>query len=211
MKKGIHRRNFIRSTALAGAGVLVAKPFSPLLAFNGSPNEKVIVGVVGTNSRGATLANIFASTPNVEVGYICDVDENVLNKTLALIETKTGKRPKGYKDVRKLLEEKDLDGIAIAAPDHWHAPATLMAVKAGKHVYVEKPCCHNPAEGEILVKAAAQHNRLIQMGNQRRSFPGVMKAMQDLRDGVIGRPYFAKGWYTNNRKSIGKGKEVAVP
>ena len=91
MKKGIHRRNFIRSTALAGAGVLVAKPFSPLLAFNGSPNEKVVVGVVGTNSRGATLANIFASTPNVEVGYICDVDENVLNKTLALIEKKTGK------------------------------------------------------------------------------------------------------------------------
>ena len=211
MKKGIHRRNFIRTTALAGAGVLVAKPLSPLLAFNGSPGEKVVVGVVGTNSRGATLANIFAGTTNVEVGYICDVDENVLNKTLALIEKKTGKRPKGYKDVRKLLEEKDLDGIAIAAPDHWHAPATLMAVKAGKHVYVEKPCCHNPAEGEILVKAAEKYKKLIQMGSQRRSFPGVQEAMQALHEGVIGRVYFSRGWYANARKPIGTGKIVPVP
>ena len=113
--------------------------------------------------------------------------------------------------MRKLLEEKDLDAILIAAPDHWHAPAALMALQAGKHVYVEKPCSHNPAEGEILVQAMAKYGKLVQMGSQRRSFPRVIEAMQALKDGIIGRPYFAKGWYANNRKPIGVGKKVAPP
>jgi len=211
MKETIHRRNFLKSTALATGSMVLTNPFSALFAFNGSPNEKVIIGMIGTNGRGAYLANIFAGIPNVEVGYICDVDENVLNKTIAEVEKKTGKKPKGFKDLRRLLETKDLDAVAIATPDHWHAPAALLAVQAGKQVYVEKPCSHNPAEGEMLVKAAQQYNRLIQMGSQRRSFPGVMQAVQSLHDGVIGRVYFAKGWYTNARKSIGTGKVVAPP
>ena len=146
------RRDFVKQSALAGAGLFLA---SPLFSFNGSQNEKVVLGIVGTNSRGLYLAKMFAQLPGVEVGFICDVDENVLNRTIAEIEKQTGKRPQGLKDVRKLLEVKELDAIAIAAPDHWHAPATLMALKAGKHVYVEKPCSHNPAEGEILVAASA--------------------------------------------------------
>ncbi|GAO43411.1 Gfo/Idh/MocA family protein [Flavihumibacter petaseus] len=210
MRKNSDRRNFLRQASMGSAALLVAGQ-APLLAFNGSPNEKVVLAVMGTNGRGEYLATLFAGIPGVEIGYICEVDETVMNRTLGVIEKKTGKRPPGFKDIRKLLEQKDIDALVVAAPDHWHAPATLLAVQAGKHVYVEKPCSHNPAEGELLVKAASVHNRLIQMGNQRRSFPGVMKAMQDLRDGAIGRPYFAKGWYTNNRKSIGRGKETAVP
>ncbi len=203
------RRRFLRNSALAGSALMAAD--LPLFAFNGSPNEKVVLGVMGTNSRGEYLASLFAGIPNVEVGAICDVDANVLARTIAVIEKKTGKKPKAFTDIRKMLESKDIDALVAAPPDHWHAPATLLAVKAGKHVYVEKPCSHNPAEGEMLVKAAAKYNKLIQMGNQRRSFPGVQQAMQALKDGVIGRPYFAKGWYTNNRESIGTGKPVAVP
>jgi len=204
----VTRSDFIRQSALAGAGLFLS---SPLFSFNGSQNEKVVIGVVGTNSRGFFLAKMFSQLPGVEVGFICDVDEHVLNKTIAEIEKITGKKPKGFKDVRKLLEVKELDAIAIAAPDHWHAPATLMALKAGKHVYVEKPCSHNPAEGEILVAAAAKYNRLVQMGNQRRSFPRMIEAMQELKEGAIGRVYFAKGWYSNARKSIGTGKSAPVP
>lgn len=202
------RRVFVQHAGLLGAASFVTPG---VFSYTGKPANKVVVGVMGTNSRGEYLATLFSSLPDIEVGYICDVDANVLARTIAKIEKLTGKKPKGFRDVRQMLEEKDLDAIAIAAPDHWHAPAALLAAKAGKHVYVEKPCSHNPAEGEMLVEAAARYNKLIQMGNQRRSWPGVMEAMQALKEGAIGRPYFAKGWYTNNRKSIGTGKAIAVP
>jgi predicted dehydrogenase len=203
-----NRRQFIRQSALAGAGVLFAPA---LFSSSFSQNEKIIVGVMGTNSRGFYLARMFAQLAGTEVGFICDPDENVLNKTVAEIEKLTGKKPRAFKDVRRLLEEKDLDALVIAAPDHWHAPATLMALKAGKHVYVEKPCSHSPAEGEMIVAAAARYNKTVQMGNQRRSFPRNVEAIQALHEGVIGRVYFAKGWYANARKSIGVGKPAPVP
>ncbi|MEO8474825.1 MAG: Gfo/Idh/MocA family oxidoreductase [Chryseolinea sp.] len=203
-----NRRTFIKQSAAASAGLFVAPN---VFSFQGSPNEKVVMGVMGTNSRGLYLAKMLAKQPNVEVAYICDVDENVTAKTIAEIEKETGKKPTGIKDVRLLLEKKDIDALTIAAPDHWHAPAALMGVKAGKHVYVEKPCSHNPAEGEMLVAAATKYNKLIQMGSQRRSFPKVMEAMQALKEGAIGRVYFAKGWYANGRKPIGKGKTATPP
>ncbi len=202
------RREFIKNTTLAGAGLLSMPNF---FVFKGSPNEKVVVGTMGTNSRGLAVAKMFAKLPNVEVGYVCDVDSNVVERTIAEIEKLSGKKPKGYTDIRKMLEEKDMDALMVATPDHWHAPATLMAVKAGKHVYVEKPCSHNPNEGEILVQAAQKYNRLIQMGSQRRSFPKVIQAIQELKAGVIGNVYFAKGWYANNRKPIGKGRITTPP
>jgi len=101
--------------------------------------------------------------------------------------------------------------LIVTAPDHWHAPAAILACSAGKHVYLEKPCSHNPNEGEILIQAAKKYNRVLQMGNQRRSWPNVSAAIAELHAGVIGRPYYAKTWYTNNRASIGHGKETAVP
>jgi predicted dehydrogenase len=101
--------------------------------------------------------------------------------------------------------------LVVAAPDHWHAPAAILASKAGKHVYLEKPCSHNPNEGEILLAVANKYKNVIQMGNQRRSWPNIVAAIGELHGGVIGRPYFAKTWYANNRPSIGIGKETAVP
>lgn len=202
-----NRRTFIKQSGMAGAGIFIAPN---VFSFVGSPNEKVVIGMMGTNSRGFFLAKMLSKLPNVEVGFICDVDETVTAKTIEMIEKETGKKPQGIKDIRVLLERKDVDAIVVAAPDHWHAPAALLAAKAGKHVYVEKPCSHNPAEGEMLIAASAKYNKLIQMGSQRRSFPKVMEGIQALKEGVIGRVYFAKGWYANGRKPIGVGK-VATP
>ncbi|AYB35012.1 Gfo/Idh/MocA family protein [Chryseolinea soli] len=203
-----NRRQFLKQTTLAGAGIFIAPS---VFSFQGSPAEKVVIGMIGTNSRGLALSSMLAKLPNVDVAYICDVDDNVIAKTQAEIEKISGKKPQGIKDLRKLLEIKDVDAVVIAAPDHWHAPAAMLALKAGKNVYVEKPCAHNPAEGEMLVAGAAKYNKLVQMGSQRRSFPKVMEAMQALHDGAIGRVYFAKGWYANGRKPIGVGKVVPVP
>lgn len=110
-----------------------------------------------------------------------------------------------------MVEKKDVDAVIIATPDHWHAPAALLAMHAGKNIYLEKPCSYAPAEGELLMQAAKKYNRVLQMGNQRRSWPNVCEGIQALKEGIIGKVYFGKSWYTNNRKPIGIGKEVPVP
>ncbi len=212
MNSNESRRDFIRTISLASASVLLSPGVSAAAAFfTGSPNNKVLIAVMGTNSRGMFLAKSFAKLPNVEVAYICDVDSKVLERSIGEIEKITGKRPKGFSDIRKLLEQKDFDALAIAAPDHWHAPAAIMALQAGKHVYVEKPCSHNPNEGELLVAASKKYNFKVQMGSQRRTFNNVNDMIAKLHGGAIGRVYFARAWYVNNRKSIGKGTLIPVP
>jgi predicted dehydrogenase len=207
----MQRRSFIRNTAIASTSLFVSSDLLASGIYKGSPAKKVVLGVMGVNSRGAFLAQKLAAIPDAEIGYICDVDTNAMNRCIADIEKITGKKPKGITDVRQLLEKKDLDALVIAAPDHWHAPATILACQAGKHVYVEKPCSHNPKEGEMAIAAAAKYNKLVQMGSQRRSFNNVQKMVQELHAGVIGRAYFARGWYVNNRKPIGVGKAAPVP
>lgn len=206
------RRDFVKTVSLAGTTMLL----SPTLAsansfFNGSPNDKVLLGIMGCHSRGDFLAKTFAALPNVEIAYICDPDADVLAKTIDGIGKLTGKKPKGFADVRKMLEQKDFDGMAIAAPDHWHTPAAIMGLQAGKNVYVEKPCSHNPREGELLVEASLKYKSKVQMGSQRRSFDNVNEMIKKLHSGVIGRVYFAKAWYANTRQSIGTGKVAQVP
>jgi predicted dehydrogenase len=167
---------------------------------------------MGVNSRGSALAQTFAQQTNCDVVHICDVDSHAIEKCRKMLNgVQAEVQTTAFKDFRKSLETKDIDAMVIAAPDHWHAPAALLAIQAGKHVYVEKPCSHNPNEGEMLVKASSRYGKTIQMGNQRRSYPNVIKGIQELKEGIIGRVYFGKGWYTNNRTSIGVGKEVAVP
>nr|WP_294949759.1 Gfo/Idh/MocA family oxidoreductase [uncultured Mucilaginibacter sp.] len=207
----MQRRRFIQNMAVTGTSFIVGSQMAMGGVFKGSPNKKVVLGVMGVNSRGAFLAQKLAAIPDAEIGYICDVDSKAMDKCIAEIEKITGKKPKGITDIRQLLEKKDLDALVIAAPDHWHAPATILACQAGKHVYVEKPCSHNPHEGEMAIAAAAKYNKLVQMGSQRRSFNNVQKMVQELHDGIIGRAYFARGWYVNNRKSIGFGKPAPVP
>jgi predicted dehydrogenase len=119
--------------------------------------------------------------------------------------------PTSVKDFRRVLEDKAVQAVAIVTPDHWHAPMAILACKAGKHVYVEKPCSHNPREGELIIEAARKYNRVVQHGTQRRSWPGIVKAVHAVRGGEIGNVRFARAWYANERKSIGRGKGVAVP
>src|SRR5207249_2074081 len=130
---------------------------------------------------------------------ICDVDSRAIERGIAAVAKKQPRKPKGIKDMRQMLESKDLDAIFIATPNHWHAPATILACAAGKHVYVEKPGSHNPHEGELMVAAARKHKRVVQMGNQRRSFPALIEAVQKMREGVIGKVLYARTVYTSAR------------
>tara|TARA_B100000678_G_scaffold265070_1_gene248980 strand:+ start:2243 stop:3478 length:1236 start_codon:yes stop_codon:yes gene_type:complete len=177
----------------------------------------VRVGIMGVNGRGNALAQSFARIAGSEVTYICDVDSRAVTKTIAAVsESRNGsflqqRRPTGVTDVRRVLDDPDVDALVIAAPDHWHAPATIMALQAGKHVYVEKPCSHNAREGELLVEAQRKYDRVVQMGNQQRSAPRSIEIIQEIRDGLIGRPYYARAWYANTRGTIGHGQIAPVP
>jgi predicted dehydrogenase len=210
MSEVIERRTFLRTAAVAGVGLSVsgglAEAFAP-------PSDRVRVAIMGCNGRGAQLAKILASQPTAEIAYICDVDDRAIAKGIKAVQTgNASAKPTGVKDFRKALDDKNVDALVIAAPDHWHAPAAILACNAGKHVYVEKPCGHNPHEGEMVVAAARKHQRVVQMGSQRRSWPNIIDIVSQLRDGsAIGRAYYAKGWYTNTRQTIGVGKPSAVP
>jgi predicted dehydrogenase len=209
------RREFIKKAAMGAAAVsfggilpgFSAKSYGNIMG----ANDRIHVAAMGVNARGHAVSGNFARQENCEVIYVCDVDSRAAEKCIASVEKIQKKRPKASPDFRKALEDKNLDALIVTAPDHWHAPAAILACKAGKHVYLEKPCSHNPNEGELVVEAAKKYNRIIQMGNQRRSWPNVMAAIRELHDGVIGRAYFAKTWYANNRESIGIGKPAAVP
>jgi predicted dehydrogenase len=201
----MHRRTFLKDTSLAAAGVTILN--FPVFGKN-APSNKVVVGVMGVHSRGAYLAGCFSQLKNVEVGYICDVEDGAIKIGFDALKNAPNK-PTLERDIRQLVKRKDLDALIIAAPDHWHAPAALLGVAEGKPVYVEKPCCHNPHEGELLVKAA--EGKIVQMGSQRRSMPTLIQAVQEVHGGAIGNTYFAKAWYTNNRASIGVGKKIPVP
>lgn len=209
------RRNFIKraatGTAMLSLGGLLpgfsAKSYSSIIG----ANDRVRVGMVGVNSRGSALAQNFAKQPNCQVTRICDVDARALSKCQAAVQKIAGNKPAGNKDLRLMFEEKDIDAVVIATPDHWHAPAALLAMQAGKDVYLEKPCSHSPAEGEMLIEATTKYNRIVQMGNQRRSWPNVVEGIEAIKAGAIGRVYTGKSWYTNNRAPIGIGKEAPVP
>ena len=202
-----NRRDFIRQTGAAGLGIAVTNAFPmPALRFGGSPNEKAVVAVCGLNGRGMVHAQNFSRLANSEVAYLCDVDSRVLARAQA-----AAPNAKPIEDFRRALDDKSVDVIAIATPDHWHAPMAIMALKAGKHVYLEKPCGHNAREGELLVAAAKKYGRHVQQGSQQRSSPRTIEALQMIREGAIGRPYQVRAWYANTRVGIGHGKPVPVP
>lgn len=211
MGNEIERREFLKKISTFGLGMGIVGSAPKVLA-GGSPNEKIVVGVMGTNSRGSALAEGFSALTGTEVGYICDVDKESVARGIKAVENGgQKKKPKAVNDFRKALDDSDLDALVIGAPDHWHAPAAILALKAGKHVYVEKPCSHNPHEGELLVKAAKKYGKVVQMGNQMRSWGNVINGIQAVREGTIGKAYFARAWYANTRESIGHGKPAQVP
>jgi predicted dehydrogenase len=202
------RRTFLKKSTLAAASGLTFLNF-PVFGQN-APSNKVIIAVMGVNSRGAYHVRKFSQMPGVEVGYICDVEDGAIRNGLDAAKN-ASRKPVVEKDIRKLVARKDFDALIVAAPDHWHAPAALLGVANGKHVYVEKPCSHNPYESEILIEAQRKYNKLIQVGSQRRSFPTLIEAFRQMREGIIGNPYMGKSWYVNARKPIGTGKKTAVP
>ncbi|NIG53028.1 Gfo/Idh/MocA family protein [Chitinophaga sp. Cy-1792] len=205
------RRDFIKTGTAAGVGAGLTVLNFPVFGKN-APSNKIVLGVMGVNSRGNWLAQTAAKLPGAEIGYICDVEDGAIAKGMKAVAGAQARKPTVIKDIRKLLEQKDFDALVVAAPDHWHAPAAIMATAAGKHVYVEKPCAANPREGELLIAAAAKYNRHVQMGNQRRSWPNLQQAVKEVREeGIIGDVYYGRGWYVNDRKPIGIGKKIPVP
>ncbi len=204
------RRDFIKNISIASAGLAVglnAKSYSRILG----ANDRVNFAIIGLNGRGYAHLESVSACSNTAVTYICDVDRMILNKFTKVAKEKYHQNPAVEKDFRKMLESKDVDAITIATPEHWHTPMAIMGLQAGKHVYVEKPCSHNPREGELLVPAQKKYNKLVQMGDQQRSSDYTIKMMKRIKEGLIGRPYYGKAWYSNTRKSIGTGKEVPVP
>jgi len=202
------RRHFIASTSASSIAALGVPNL--LLGETPGANERLRVAVMGL-SRGQKHISYFQEVPNVEVVAVCDVDSNRMAAAAKLAGKKQKNAPRQEGDIRKLIEDPEIDAISIAAPNFWHAPATIMACKAGKHVYVEKPGSHTPDEAARMVAVAKQTKRLVQMGTQRRSYPNFIEGIQKLREGAIGKLRFARCWYTNQRPSIGRGKVGKPP
>ena len=213
MKHQSDRREFLKTGTAAGLGLGLAATLPSWLRSDPppGPSSRVRLAVVGTNSRGLDHIEAISGIDGTEIAYICDVEDGALAKGMSQAAKAGRDRPKAVKDFRRALDDKSVDAITIAAPDHWHTPMAILALAAGKHVYVEKPCSQNPHEGELLLRAIARYGRLVQMGNQRRSFPNMQVAVREIRAGVIGRAYYAKAWYDNSRASIGRGSVVPVP
>ena len=202
------RRAFLRAGGFLTATLALGK--APVLLAAESPSRRVRVGVMGLG-RGRDHVTALLQVPGVEVAWLCDVDERRLAPVVKAVADKTGREPRTTRDFRRMLEDPELDAVSIATPNFWHAPATILACAAGKHVYVEKPGSHNPQEAAWMVEAARTHRRRVQMGNQRRSLPEVQEAIQRLREGEIGPVRSARCWYSAARAGIGRGRPAAVP
>ncbi len=200
------RRKFIKNVVASSAVLAVGGITSGISAKSyrriiGS-GDRINIAIIGVNSRGNSMAGTIGRQKDANIACICDVDERAIPKAVkSATEANPANTPRSEKDCRKVLEDKAIDAIYIATPDHWHAPLTIMGCQAGKHVYVEKPLSHNPREGELAVEAARKYNRVVQMGAQRRSAPVLTQGIEELHKGIIGRVYMAKTWYTNARKA----------
>ena len=186
------------------------------LAFAGGPargaaERRVTVGLIGAGGMGSNHLRLLAARRDVEVAYVCDVDRDRLAEAASVVEKGSGKAPKAVKDLRQVLDDRRVEAVWIATPDHWHAPAAILALDAGKHVYVEKPCCHNIREGRLMAEAVARSGKHLQVGTQSRSTAVVQDAIERVRGGAIGEVLVAKAWNSQRRRSIGKTKPSQPP
>jgi predicted dehydrogenase len=200
----LDRRHFLMTSAAALTALTAAG------AANG-PNEKILLAVMGVRGRGKDLLRGFSAFPDAEIAYVCEPDANVVPAALKELAKHQTRVPKVEKDVRRVLEDKAVTALAVAAPDHWHALATLWACQAGKHVYCEKPASHNLLEGRRMVEAARRHECVVQIGTQRRSGPHYASAVEFVRSGKLGKVPFARAWIAGNRKPIGHKADGPVP
>ncbi len=203
----IDRRRFLKKSSMIGAG-LAAWGIPSVLPGAESPGEAFVAGVMGLG-RGLDLIQSALQLPNIRIAYVCDVDRRRVDQAVAVVQKKYPTR--GVTDFRRILDDRSLDVLLIATCNHWHAPATILACTAGKHVYVEKPGSHNPREGEMMVAAAKKYRCAVQMGNQRRSWDRIIEGIEKVHSGVIGKVRYARCWYNNRRPSIGRGKPAPVP
>jgi predicted dehydrogenase len=210
MSKDLNRRDFLSNGAAGVAALgtisLLARPERVLGA-----NNRVRVAICGVHSRGNNHLENYSKIQNVQIAALCDIDESVLAKRVAQMEKMGLPKPATFTDVRKLLEDKSIDAISIATPNHWHTLIGIWACQAGKDVYVEKPCSHNLWEGQQLVKASQRYNRIIQHGTQIRSSAAVREMVQKMKDGLIGETYMARGLCYKWRDTIGRAAVEPVP
>src|SRR5262249_29221948 len=212
---GMTRRDFATRVGAAAAGMVVAcdlfGPFANAASHVGSrilgANDRVVVASIGIHSQGNSLKRGFAQLKNVEIKTLCDVDANLYESRKndkAVLDRVPAFKPGYQQDLRKVLDDKDIDAVVIAIPNHWHALASIWATQAGKHVYVEKPASHTMWEGRQMVNAARAHNRIMQVGTMNRSRPAVIDAMKFMKSGGIGKVYMARGLCFKPRLNIGK-------
>ncbi len=207
----ISRRTFLDGLAVTAASAAISSSAKSYAQILGS-NDRLNFAILGLNGRGyAHLSALKNNAAAARVSHICDVDSAILAKFAVEAQSELGYVPTTDGDYRKILDAKDVDVITIALPDHWHAPMAILGLQAGKHVYVEKPSSHNPREGELLIEAQKKYGKLVQVGDQQRSSDYTIKVIQQIHDGLIGDPYYAKAWYVNKRKSMGYGQPAAVP
>lgn len=207
--KPVNRRQFLKATGMA-AGVAASPLVKPSWA-KASPNDTINVAVVGIRSRGAAHYSQFSRIPNVQVTTLVDVDERLFPAAQKKLSKLASHKVKTEVDLRRVLDDPDIDVVAIATTDHWHALATIWACQAGKDVYVEKPASHTIWEGRKMIEAARKYNRIVEVGMQNRSNEAVRAAMKFLHEGGIGEVYMAKGLCFKPRESIGKKPDSPVP
>ena len=203
------RRSFIKKTAVASSGIIAAPTIVSSSVFGA--NDRINAAVLGIHGRGKNHIQSLMELENVRVATLCDPDMNLLTEQQKTFKEKYDKKVKLEQDLRRVYDDKDIDVVTIATPNHWHALAMIWACQAGKDVYVEKPGSHNIREGRKMIEAAEKYDRIVQHGVQLRSSPAVNEAIGLLRDGYIGRVYMARGLVFRWRPSIGDAGTSPVP
>lgn len=203
------RRSFIKKTAVAGSGIIAAPTIVSASVFGA--NDRINAAVLGIHGRGKNHISSLMELDNVRVTTLCDPDMNLLKEGQTTFKEKYDKKVKLEQDLRRVFDDKDIDVVSIASPNHWHALSVIWACQAGKDVYVEKPGSHNIREGRKMIEAAEKYDRIVQHGVQLRSSPAVNEAIGLLRDGYIGRVYMARGLVFRWRESIGDAGTSPVP
>ena len=215
LKRAVNRRQFLGSSAKNAAGVaagMVALAGATAVAGSKStPGERVRVATIGVRNQGKTLTAHLAGLPDVDVVALCDVDESLRPAATSAATDVHGKSPRWESDFRRILDDRTIDAVVIATPDHWHAPMTILACQAGKDVYVEKPVSHNVREGQQMVAAARRSGRVVQSGLQQRSGTHFQSAVDFVRSGKLGAVHLAKAWTVHRRKPIGRKRDSVPP
>lgn len=210
MAKKVSRRSFIKKSGVAGVGIMSgisAKSYGRIIG----SNDRINVYIQGCNRRFSALAPSLSILKDSHIYAVGDVDSRRQDKGVSMVQKLTGDKPKGEYRLKKILGNKDVDAVFLATPDHWHAAGTWMSLEAGKHVYVEKPCSHNPAEGEVMIALQKKYKHIVQMGNQQRSSVETREIIKEIHNGIIGETYKAVAFYSNNRDRVPLPNKVKPP